>query len=33
MVHGLLHLLGHRDKTKAQRDAMRSQEDHYLERL
>jgi probable rRNA maturation factor len=33
MVHGLLHLLGHRDKTKAQRDAMRVQEDHYLARL
>ncbi|MCU0320716.1 MAG: rRNA maturation RNase YbeY [Flavobacteriales bacterium] len=33
MVHGLLHLLGHRDKSKAQRDAMRAQEDHYLARL
>jgi rRNA maturation RNase YbeY len=33
MVHGLLHLLGHRDKTKAQREEMRSQEDHYLARL
>lgn len=30
MVHGLLHLLGHRDKTKAQRDAMRAAEDKYL---
>lgn len=30
MVHGLLHLLGHRDKTKAQREAMRAQEDKYL---
>ena len=30
MVHGLLHLLGHRDKTAAQRKNMRSLEDHYL---
>ena len=30
MVHGLLHLLGHRDKTKAQREAMRAAEDKYL---
>lgn len=30
MVHGLLHLLGHGDKTKAQREAMRSLEDKYL---
>lgn len=33
MVHGLLHLLGHRDKSKAQRDAMRAQEDKYLAKL
>jgi rRNA maturation RNase YbeY len=33
MVHGLLHLLGHRDKTKAQREAMRALEDKYLARL
>jgi rRNA maturation RNase YbeY len=33
MVHGLLHLLGHSDKTAAQRDAMRAQEDRYLQRL
>lgn len=33
MVHGLLHLLGHRDKTKAQRDAMRVLEDKYLQLL
>ena len=32
MVHGLLHLLGHRDKTKAQREAMRALEDKYLAR-
>lgn len=33
MVHGLLHLLGHTDKTKAQREAMRVQEDKYTARL
>jgi len=33
MVHGLLHLLGHRDKTRAERDAMRSMEDRYLAKL
>jgi rRNA maturation RNase YbeY len=33
MVHGLLHLLGHRDKTKGQREAMRALEDKYLARL
>lgn len=33
MVHGLLHLLGHRDKTKAQRQNMRDLEDKYLARL
>lgn len=32
MLHGLLHLLGHKDKTKALRDAMRVQEDLYLAR-
>lgn len=32
MVHGLLHLLGHRDKTKAAREAMRALEDKYLAR-
>ncbi|MEZ4739221.1 MAG: rRNA maturation RNase YbeY [Flavobacteriales bacterium] len=30
MVHGLLHLLGHKDKTKAQRADMRVLEDKYL---
>lgn len=30
MVHGLLHLLGHRDKTRPLREAMRQQEDKYL---
>lgn len=33
MVHGLLHLLGHGDKTKAQREAMRAMEDKYLAKL
>jgi rRNA maturation RNase YbeY len=33
MVHGLLHLLGHHDKTKAQRAEMRVLEDRYLARL
>lgn len=32
MVHGLLHLLGHDDKTKAKKAAMREQEDKYLTR-
>lgn len=30
MVHGLLHLLGHADRTKAQKAAMRALEDKYL---
>ncbi|MBP8824254.1 MAG: rRNA maturation RNase YbeY [Flavobacteriales bacterium] len=30
MVHGLLHLLGHSDKSTAKRAAMRSMEDKYL---
>ena len=30
MVHGLLHLLGHDDRTKAQKLAMRATEDKYL---
>ncbi|MBP6311130.1 MAG: rRNA maturation RNase YbeY [Flavobacteriales bacterium] len=33
MVHGLLHLLGHEDKTKAQRSAMREMEDVWLKKL
>ena len=33
MVHGLLHLLGHNDKTKAKRDAMRALEDRWLAEL
>lgn len=30
VVHGLLHLLGYDDQTKAERDAMRTREDAYL---
>ncbi len=30
MVHGLLHLLGHSDKSAAKRTAMRAEEDKYL---
>lgn len=33
MVHGLLHLLGHGDKSEAKRKAMRAVEDKYLARL
>lgn len=32
MVHGLLHLLGHTDRTKAQRAGMQALEDKYLAR-
>lgn len=30
MVHGLLHLLGYKDKTKQDKLLMTSKEDHYL---
>lgn len=30
MVHGLLHLLGYRDKTKKEKDLMKIKEDFYL---
>ncbi len=33
IVHGLLHLLGHSDKTKTKRDGMRVLEDKYMARL
>lgn len=33
MVHGLLHLLGHGDRTRADKAAMRATEDRYLARL
>jgi rRNA maturation RNase YbeY len=32
MVHGLLHLMGHSDKSEAKRKAMRAVEDKYLAR-
>lgn len=32
MVHGLLHLCGHGDRTRQQKAAMRALEDRYLER-
>jgi len=32
MVHGLLHLLGHSDKSAAKRKAMSALEDNYLSR-
>jgi probable rRNA maturation factor len=30
MIHGTLHLLGYKDKTKAAKTQMTSKEDHYL---
>jgi len=33
MVHGLLHLLGHRDTSKELRKAMRALEDKFLARI
>ena len=30
MVHGLLHLLGYKDKSEAEQKIMRQKEDHYL---
>ena len=33
MVHGLLHLLGHKDKTKAQRETMHQLEEKFLARF
>lgn len=33
MVHGLLHLMGHSDKSAAKRAAMRTEENKYLARL
>jgi len=33
VIHGVLHLLGHRDKTAAQRKQMRLQEDRILAAL
>lgn len=33
MVHGLLHLCGYNDKTKAQQQVMRAKENEYLAKL
>jgi probable rRNA maturation factor len=33
MIHGTLHLLGHKDKTKAAKAKMTSKEDFYLDAL
>lgn len=30
MIHGCLHLCGYKDKLKADKEAMRGREDHYL---
>lgn len=30
IIHGVLHLLGYKDKTKAQKQTMRQKEDFYL---
>ena len=33
MIHGTLHLLGYKDKTKAAKTLMTQKEDHYLGKL
>ena len=33
MVHGLLHLLGYKDKSKKEIETMRAKEDYYLKQL
>ena len=33
MVHGTLHLLGYKDKSKADKAGMTAKEDHYLAKL
>ena len=33
MVHGLLHLLGYKDKTKKNANEMRKKEDYYLSKI
>ena len=33
MVHGVLHMLGYKDKTVEEQQIMRSKEDFYLERV
>jgi rRNA maturation RNase YbeY len=31
MIHGVLHLVGYKDKTKSESEKMRSKEEHYLQ--
>ena len=33
MVHGLLHLLGYKDKSKSDKETMTLKENYYLERF
>ena len=33
IIHGVLHLAGHHDKTRAEKQAMRSREEYYLSLL
>jgi rRNA maturation RNase YbeY len=33
IIHGILHLLGYKDKTKLQKQDMRAKEDYYLSLL
>jgi probable rRNA maturation factor len=33
MVHGVLHLLGYRDKTKSEKETMTLKEDYYLKKI
>ena len=33
MIHGILHLMGYKDKSKKEKELMRSKEDYYLSLL
>jgi len=33
MIHGILHLMGYKDKTKKEKELMRAKEDYYLSLL
>jgi len=33
MIHGILHLMGYKDKTKAEKKKMRRLEDLYMKNL
>ena len=33
MAHGLLHLLGYKDKTNKQKEIMKKKEDYYLKKI